>query len=283
MKILVTGGVGFIGSHLVDELVRQHEVVILDNISTGQRAWLNEKAKFIEGDVRDESIIEEAMAGCRTVFHLAAQTDVRLSQTDPDLDYEINFVGAKNVFNVSRKEGCHVVFPSSAAVYGNEPSPHTEDSTLEPVSQYGWNKLQAERISPPNAFIPRLFNVYGPRGKGAINLFIDSLAEDKPVTIRGTGLQTRDWIYIDDVVSALLLGLSFKGIYNIGTGKETTVLATLHLVEKMLGKKAKTEFVPGMKEEVARSFADITKLKHDHGWAPRVSLQEGIRRIVDAL
>jgi UDP-glucose 4-epimerase len=283
MKILVTGGAGFLGSHLVDELVRRHEVVVLDNLSTGRQGWINPKAKLATGDVRDLDTVEAAMSGCKAVFHLAAQTDVRKSQEDPEFDYEANVVGSQRVFQAAQREGAKVVFASSAAVYGNALPPVAEDAPLNPISQYGWNKLQAERIAPADSFIARIFNAYGSRGRGAINAFCSSALKGEEAEIRGTGLQTRDWVYVDDIVAALLLGLNTKGIFNVGTGRETTLLAALHIAEKMAGKEVGIKFVPGIAGEISRSAADIRKIKEEIGWSPRVSLEEGVRRILRAL
>ena len=147
MKVLVTGGAGFIGSHLVDALVHHHEVVVFDNFATGRPEWVNPRAKLVEGDVLDSSDISKSIAGCRAVFHLAAQTDVRKSIEDPEKDYGINFAGAKNVFDAAKFVGAKVVFTSSAAVYGDAPAPVSEDTETRPISQYGWNKLSAWCLS----------------------------------------------------------------------------------------------------------------------------------------
>jgi UDP-glucose 4-epimerase len=278
MKILVTGGAGFIGSHLVDLLVQHHEVVVMDNFSSGRPEWVNPRAKLVQGDVLDKGHIAKAILGCKAVFHLAAQTDVRKSIEDPDRDYEINFVGSKNVFDEAKFVGAKVAFTSSAAVYGDAPVPVSEEADTRPISQYGWNKLSAERVAPENAFIARLFNAYGPRGKGAVNSFCEAVKSGKEISIRGTGLQTRDFIYVGDIAEALLHGLSSKGTYNIGTGKEFTVLSALHVVESVVGKAAKVKNVPGIKGEIAHSRADATKAMRELGWRASTTLRQGIEK-----
>ncbi len=280
MKILVTGGAGFIGSHLVDALVHRHDVVVLDSLATGRAEWLNPRAKLVEASIMDREDIARAIYGCKAVFHLAAQTDVRKSIEDPEFDYDINFVGAKNVFDEAKFVGAKIIFSSSAAVYGDAHVPVSEDDTTKPISQYGWNKLQAERILPPEALIARFFNVYGPRGRGAINHFCDSVKEGKEINVSGTGLQTRDFIYVDDVVDALILGLNASGVYNIGTGKEMTILSALHVVESVAGKPAKIAHTPGIKGEIARSFADVSRAKEALNWQAKTTLRQGVQKIV---
>lgn len=276
MKVLVTGGAGFVGSHLVDALVQYHEVVVLDNFSAGRAEWVNPRAKLVEGDILDKDDIARAIFGCRAVFHLAAQTDVRKSIEDPDYDYGVNFSGAKNVFEEAKFVGAKVIFASSAAVYGDAPVPVKEDDATNPISQYGWNKLQAERIAPAGTFIARMFNVYGPRGKSVVNAFCENIKKGREVVINGTGLQTRDIIYVGDVVDALILGLNHTGVYNIGTGKEITVLALLHMVESVVGKPAKICYGPGIRGEISRSQADISRAVRELKWEPKTPRRRGI-------
>lgn len=280
MKILVTGGTGFIGSHLVDELVKRHDVTVFGHDKN--KAWLNPKAHFIKGDILDAEAIKSAMEGCEAVFHLAALTDVRKSEQDPDYDYDINFVGSKNVFEIAAKEGCKVIFTSSAAVYGNAEPPIGEDAELNPISNYGRHKSMAEKAAPPGSAVFRLFNVYGPRGNSAINRFCGRIMDGQEITIYGTGLQTRDFVFVNDVVRALVMGLSASGTYNVGTGKEATILSIVHTIEKLSGKTAPIKFEKGSKAEIARSSANISKLRAT-GWKPELSIKEGIRKTLDSL
>ena len=276
MKIIVTGGAGFIGSYLVNELVKSHEVVILDNLSTGKKSNINPKAKFIKGDIREEKDVKKAISGCDAVFHLAAQTDVRKSQEDPDYDHQVNVTGAKNVFLISKELGAKIIFTSSAAVYGNSLLTK-EDTKLKPISEYGKNKLEAEKFLDRKDFIVRIFNCYGPNGRGFINKLCENVKQGKKMTIFG-GRQTRDFIYVTDVVNALILGLESDGIYNVGSGVETSILGLIDIVSKISSKKPTTRLSSAREGEIEKSRADISKIK-SLGWKPKVSLKEGVRRV----
>lgn len=284
MKILVTGGAGFIGSNLVDELIKSHDVVVLDNLTTGKKENINPKAIFIKGDIREERDVKKAMAGCSVVFHLAAQTDVMKSVENPDLDYQVNVVGSQVVFSAARNVGAKIIFTSSAAVYGDAKPPHNEDMECKPISDYGKNKSRAERLlkKDGNAFIARAFNCYGPDGNSVINTFCSQLRAGKEITIFGNGLQTRDFIYITDVVSALMLGLKKSGTYNIGSGSETSVLNLVDMIAAVSGKKPKMKFERPREGEIERSRADISKIKR-LGWAPKVTLEEGVEKVWESV
>ena len=281
MKILVTGGAGFIGSHLVDRLVTEHEVVVLDNLSVGKSEWLNSKAKLIKGSVTDEKAVERAMSGCDVVFHLAAQTDIKKSSEDPKHTYLVNVVGSKNVFRIAEAKGAKVIFVSSAAIYGPK-VPACEDDEPQPMSEYGRSKLEAEKLCPKGAFVARLFNVVGPRGRGVVYAFCEAIRTGSGVVISGSGKQTRDFVYVSDVVEALLLGLRYSGIYNVGTGKETSVLDALRIVEDVAGKKANVKFVAAISGELARSVADIRKISR-LGWKARYTSEEAVREAARVL
>lgn len=272
MKILVTGGCGFIGSHLVDKLVALgKEVVILDNISSGKKEYLNPAARLVTGDIRDISDITKAMKGCEAVFHLAALTDVR---SDSDQDYQVNFIGSKNVFSVAEALKSKIIFTSSAAVYGNEPA--KEEGRCSPLSQYGKSKLKAERNCPEGSFILRIFNAYGPRGRSVINNFCRKIPKYEDITVFGNGLQTRDYIYVSDIVDALLLGLKNEGTYNIGTGIETSLLELIDIIHELTNNKPHINFTLPKENEIRRSKADLTKTRQLR-WSPRIQLVEGIK------
>jgi UDP-glucose 4-epimerase len=278
MKILVTGGCGFIGSQLVDKLiVLNHEVIVLDNLSSGKKERLNPAAKLVVGDVRDPDDVKKSIRGCETVFHLAALTDIR-SESE-EADYQVNFLGAKNVFSVAEAIKSKVIFASSAAVYGN--SPAKEDSRCSPISQYGRSKLKAENACPEGSLILRIFNAYGPRGKSVINTFCSKIPKYEDITLFGTGLQTRDYIYVSDVVNAMIMGLTKSGIYNVGTGVETSLLDVIEIIHQITKNKPNIKFAMPRDNEVKRSKADITKIKHDMRWEPRVDLAEGIRKLLE--
>lgn len=278
MKILVTGGAGFVGICLVDRLIElNHETVVLDNLSAGKKENVK-NAKLVVGDIRDRFDVDKAIKGCQAVFHLAAMTDARISN---DKVYEVNYLGSENVFNAAKENNAKVIFTSSAAVYGSG-SFCMEDAECRPVNDYGKSKLKAERLLVkicPDSFIARPFNVYGHNGNSVINKFCKKISNYEDITIFGTGMQTRDYIFVSDVIDALLLGLENKGVYNVGTGMETSLLELIDIIEKVSNSKASMKFERPNESEIMRSRSDITKIKQ-LGWKPKVSLEDGIRLIL---
>ena len=276
MNILVTGGTGFIGRHLVSKLVSKgHNVTAYDNFSTSKKDSID-KVKIIEGDVRDVDDVQRAMKGIEAVFHLAAITEAR--STNDDLVYNTNFIGSKNVFEVAKAAGAKVIFTSSAAVYG-ESKITKESDECHPISQYGKSKLRAEKLCPEGSFIVRLFNAYGPGGHSVINKFCKLIPKYEDVTIFGHGNQTRDFIYVDDVVNALVLGLEVSGTYNIGTGKETSVMEIVDIIHIMTKSKPNIKFGPAVPGEIMRSKADITNIQKTT-WFPKTELPDGITMVL---
>ena len=274
MKILVTGGAGFIGRNLVSRLLSDgHEVTIYDNFSSSKKEPVG-AAKIIEGDIRDADDVARAMKGSNTVFHLAAIKEIR--NVDEDLIYNTNFIGSKVVFEAAKEQGAKVVFASSAAVYG-EAKLCREADECRPTNQYGKSKLKAEKLC--GGFVARLFNVYGPNGHGVVNTFCRLIPKYEPVTVYGHGTQTRDFIYIDDVVNALVTGLQLEGVYNVGTGKETSVLEVADMVHEMTKAKPDIKFTAPFPGEVMRSKADISKIQQTE-WFPKTELGDGIRKIL---
>lgn len=274
MKILVTGGAGFIGRHLVKKLQEKgHTVTIYDNFSNSKKEGLS--AKVIEGDIKDPADVQRAMKDIEVVFHLAAISNSR--DKDEDAIYNTNFMGSKNVFEAAKAAGVKVIFTSSAAVYGDTKLAKETDE-CKPINQYGKSKLRAERIVPEDAFTVRLFNVYGPDGSSVINKFCKVIPKYEDVMVNGHGTQTRDFIYIDDVVNALLMGLDMSGVYNIGTGKETSLLQLIDTIHEMTKSKPNVKFLPAL-NEIQRSRADINKISATE-WYPKVELVDGIRNVL---
>jgi len=272
MKILVTGGTGFIGSRLVKKLIDEgHEVVILDKSSKNA----DERAKFIQGDILDQEDIERAMKGCSAVFHLAAITQIG---ADEDKTYKVNFIGSKNIFNQAKKQKARIIFTSTASVYGNTPAPHRESAECSPISFYGKTKLNAEKLIP-DAFIVRLFNVYGPGGNGVLNLFAENIPKYEDIIIFGTGTQTRDFVHVDDVVNVLMKGLEFEGIYNVGTGRETSLLSLADMIFSITKNKPNIKFGMPKEGDIRRSVANIDHLKK-YGWEPKISLEDGLKMLL---
>lgn len=280
MKILVTGGAGFIGSHLINKLIELgHDVNVLDNLTIGDKSRVNEKANFIKGDIREELDIKKSMNGCEAVFHLAAISNVR--ESNEDENFKINYIGARNVFIIAKKLGAKIIFTSSAAVYGNAKIPNKENIECNPISDYGKNKLKAEKFLE-NAFIVRMFNVYGPNGNSVINDFCKKTKIGKKITVFGSGMQTRDYIHVDDIVEALIIGLDNEGIYNIANGEEISLLSVIDEIENTSGEKIEPEFTIPNESEIKRSKADISAIK-SLGWEPNVNLKEGIKSIWSSL
>ncbi|MBI3190211.1 NAD(P)-dependent oxidoreductase [archaeon] len=231
MKVLVTGGTGFIGRYLVNRLLKLgHEVVVLADDTKGEPP---EGSTYIKGDIRDGYNVKKAFEGCECVFHLAAITDVR--DSNDEVVYATNFLGAKNVFEVAKSKNAKIIFTSTAAVYGNGNVPNKEMDECKPISQYGKSKLRAEwylQNIGQESFIVRLFNVYGFGGHSFINVLCEKMPKYEDILIFGNGLQTRDYVYVDDVVDALLLGFEKSGLYNVGTGMECS---TTRVVSQFLG------------------------------------------------
>jgi UDP-glucose 4-epimerase len=286
MRALVTGGAGFIGSHLVDALVaRGDEVVVVDDLSTGRRELVNAAAAFVEHDVRAPFETDADV-----VFHLAAQADVGTSMDRPGFDAEVNVVGTVNTLEAARAAGAHLVFASTGgAIYGSVDEPASEGSSLLPVSAYGLAKRSAEvyvdgwnRIFGTHHVTLRFANVYGPRQLaalegGVIAIFLERLAAGEPTTIFGDGSITRDFVHVDDVVRALLLAAEHDGgIFNVGTGVETTI-ADLHaLCEQAVGVEAPPSFGPPRAGDAQRSVLDTTLAASELGFTASVPLDEGI-------
>lgn len=279
MKILVTGGNGFIGSYLVEALIELgHEIVILSNEENDK----NPKATFIKGDIRDAYDVRKAMDGCGLVYHLAALSDLR-NANDDDV-YAVNFLGAKNVFEVAKQKNAKVIFASSAAVYGNSQVPNKETSECKPVSQYGKSKLRAERYLQalvPEHFIVRLFNVYGPKGHSFINTLCKKMPNFEDIIVYGNGMQTRDYVYVTDVVNALLLGINNTGLYNVGTGQDYAVVKLVDTIHEITRCKPSIKFTLPQANEIARSRADITKIT-ELRWQPTTTLEEGLKAVLEA-
>jgi UDP-glucose 4-epimerase len=292
MRALVTGGAGFVGSHLVDALVaRGDEVVVLDDLSTGRRDYVSPAAQFRPHDVR-----EPFRTDAQVVFHLAAQADVGTSMERPSFDAEVNVVGTVNALEAARAAGAHLVFASTGgAIYGSVDAPAREDSPLLPVSAYGIAKRSAEvyldgwnRIFGTHHVALRFANVYGPRQSaslegGVVAIFLERLADGEPTTIFGDGTITRDFVHVDDVVRALLLaGAHAGGVFNVGTGVGTTI-ADLHaLCEAALGVDAPPGYGPPRAGDARRSVLDTTRASEELDFTASVALAEGIAATASA-
>jgi UDP-glucose 4-epimerase len=304
MKTLVTGGAGFIGSNLVDALLaRGDEVTIVDDLSTGRRGNLDGAlaagAELVELDIRDGAAMT-ALAIERqfeTVFHLAAQIDVRKSLEDPAFDAAVNVGGTANVLDAARAGECgRVVFVSTGgAIYGEgegQQLPLAEDAPIAPLAAYGQSKYAAEgylalyeRLYGLSGISLRLGNVYGPRQDplgeaGVIAIFCGVLREGGQPTVFGDGSQTRDYIYVGDVVAAALAAAESEvtGPINIGTGRETSVLDLVEALRTLGGREDfAAELAPERPGEVQRITLDASRAERELGWRPETGLEEGLR------
>jgi UDP-glucose 4-epimerase len=302
-KTLVTGGAGFVGSHLVEALVDAPEpVVVFDNFTTGSRgnlAGVSTRVDVVEGDVRDLDSLRGVMKGVDVVFHLAAVSAVAPSVKDPLTTNAVNVTGTLNVLLAARDAGVRrVVFASSAAVYGSNPSlPKTETHSPEPLSPYAASKLAGEvycrvfaKLYGVEAVALRLFNVYGPRqnpaseDSGVVTRFLSRLAGGQPPIIDGDGEQSRDLVYVGDVVGAFLRSCEAPAasgeVFNIGSGRPTTIN---ELAETLAGIAAPGQVLrpihhPARTGDVRHSCADISKARQLLGYAPAVELADGLAR-----
>ena len=299
MKVLVTGGAGFIGSQTVDRLVLEgHEVVVVDNLSTGKRRNINRAARFYKIDIQNKRL-ERVFRNERpsVVMHLAAQMDVRKSVEDPILDAQVNVLGTLNLLQQAVKYGARkVIFSSSGgAIYGEqEVFPASETHVTQPLSPYGLSKFCGEqylsyyqRVGGIQVVNLRYANVYGPRQDpygeaGVVAIFIQKLLNGEQAIINGNGRQTRDFVFVDDVVEANLsvMGQQIGGTYNVGTGKETSINDLFRILVEQIGSTCKELHGPAKQGEQARSVIDSTKLRHELSWEPRVELPEGLKRTV---
>lgn len=306
MKYLITGGCGFIGSHLCDRLIqRGDQVRVLDDLSTGSVDNLNEKAELVLGDVSDPSIVKAAMLGVDGCFHLAAIASVARSINDWIGTNRINLQGSVNVFDAARSDGTGqpvpVVYASSAAVYGdNATLPLDERSFPTPISAYGADKLSSEyhgRVAWLTHGISnvglRFFNVYGPRQNpdspysGVISIFLDRLCKKEPITIFGDGRQTRDFIYVGDVVRYLMAAMdNQKGeasIYNVCTGLSTSINQLSQVLSAVTGVPLDINYCGARAGDIAVSLGDPCKAINRYRVSAEVDLGEGLRMTYESM
>jgi UDP-glucose 4-epimerase len=293
VRAVVTGGAGFIGSHVVDALLaRGDEVHVVDTLETGRRENVPAAATLHERDIREpagglyDEIAPEA------VFHLAAQADVGTSVERPDFDATVNVVGTIRVLEEARRHGARVVLASTGgAIYGECDGPASEDAPRRPLSPYGTAKLAAEeylatwnRLYGSSHVALRFANVYGPRQLaklegGVVAIFMDRLRAGEGVRIFGDGEQARDFVYVGDVVDAIVASFSREGgTFNVGTGEATSVNELFAAVRRVAGVDADAEYADARPGDLLRSVLDVSKAERELGWRPQTSLEEGLRR-----
>jgi len=289
VKVAVTGGAGFIGSNLVDALVaRGDDVVVIDDLSFGNREFVNDAATLVERDIRDGV----DLAGSEVVFHLAAQTDVQTSVRDPARDADVNVRGTVKVLEAAISAGARVVFTSTGgAIYGECDGPATESMPRLPGSPYGIAKLCGEeylagfnRIHGTSHVVTRLGNVFGPRQSpslegGVVSVFLDRMRRGEKTVIYGDGLQVRDFVFVADVVEALIAAAGHEGgVFNVGTGIPMTVLELHRTCAEVAGANAEPSFEPPRLGDLRRSELDVSHAAEELGFRAQTPLAAGIAR-----
>jgi len=296
VRAIVTGGAGFIGSHVVDALVaRGDEVAVIDSLAHGSKENVSAGAELHVRDIREP--LDDLFDAVRpeAVFHLAAQADVRVSVENPVEDADVNVVGTIRILEGARRHGAQVVFSSTGgAIYGECEEPAREDAATEPLSPYGTSKLAAEeylrsynRLYGTRHISLRYGNVYGPRQDphgeaGVVAIFLGALSRGEQAKIFGNGAQTRDYVYVGDVARATTSTVGQDhGVFNVGTGRETSVVELYELCARVAGSDISAEQAPARLGELQRSFLDPTRAATELGFTAMVELEDGLRATWD--
>ena len=298
MKILVTGGAGFIGSHIVEYLVQRGDsVTVVDNLNTGKIENLKsvfKKINFAQIDIRDFKVLKNLMENVDGVFHQAAMASVQDSFRIPEKFHDVNVNGTENIFKIAKEFGIKVVYASSSSVYGDTSIlPTTESDEKRPINPYAKTKLEKDKLAEQYAknglkvIGLRYFNVFGPRQSkeyaGVIKLFLERIQQGLPPLVNGDGLQIRDFVYVDDVVNANILSMESDidfEFFNIGTGTTISILDLANIIIKFSGLKIKPIHRPVLPGDVRATQADITKVKTMLKWRPTTSIQDWLKSVV---
>ncbi|WP_331234420.1 NAD-dependent epimerase/dehydratase family protein [Natronorarus salvus] len=298
-SVLVTGGAGFIGSHLAEALCAENEVRVVDDLSSGRATNLVGEATLVEGDIRDEAVLREAIEDVDLVFHQAALASVPLSVEDPKESHAVNATATLSLLELAREEDCRVVLASSPAIYGEpEELPIAEDHPTRPTSPYGLDKLALDRYATiyndlygVETVVLRYFNAYGPRQadstySAVISAFLEQARSGGPITVHGDGEQTRDFVHVSDVVRANLLAAGTDHVgeaFNVGTGVATRVRDLAELVREATGSGAEITHTDARQGDIVHSRADATRARERLGFEATVTLDEGIRDLCRAV
>ena len=298
MKILVTGGAGFIGSHIVEYLVQRGDsVTVVDNLNTGKIENLKsvfKKINFAQIDIRDFKVLKNLMENIDGIFHQAAMASVQDSFRIPEKFHDVNVNGTENIFKIAKEFGIKVVYASSSSVYGDTSIlPTTESDEKRPINPYAKTKLEKDKLAEQYAknglkvIGLRYFNVFGPRQSkeyaGVIKLFLERIQQGLPPLVNGDGLQIRDFVYVDDVVNANILSMESDidfEFFNIGTGTTISILDLANIIIKFSGLKIKPIHRPVLPGDVRATQADITKVKTMLKWRPATSIQDWLKSAV---
>jgi UDP-glucose 4-epimerase len=298
MKILVTGGAGFIGSHIAEYLVRRgDDVTVLDNLITGSKENLtkiSDKINFVNGDIRDHKLLEKLVSDTTGVFHEAALASVQQSFSMKDEYIDVNVVGTENIFKLAKEYGFKIVYASSSSVYGNPKKiPVKEDDERKPINPYAKTKLDGEDLAKKYSEIGvkviglRYFNVFGKRQSkeyaGVIKLFLQRIQQKKSPKINGDGLQTRDFVHIDDVVKANVLAMDSDinhRFLNVGSGLPTSVLDLANLIIEISGLSLEPIHGPELSGDVKATQSDIKLIRKLLNWEPKMKLDDWLTKII---
>lgn len=300
-KFLVTGGAGFIGSHLVKKLVESNnQITVLDDLNTGKKSNIEnlfEKINFVHGDIRDKDLVDKLSKEQDGIFHLAARASVQESFEKPKEYHDVNVVGTENIFDVGKKYGLKVVFSSSSSVYGNPESiPIKEDSSKNPINPYAVTKLEKEKLATKFSLDGlkviglRYLNVFGEgqssQYAGVIKLFLERIEKKLPPKINGDGSQSRDFVFVNDVVNANILAMKSDvkyGFFNVGSGTTISVIDIAKLMLKISKLDLQPIFNPPLPGDVKITLADITEIKKQLGWQPSVFLEDWLKEKISEI
>jgi len=298
MKILVTGGAGFIGSHIAEYLVqRGDDVTVLDNLNTGKKknlTTINDKINFVNGDIRDYKLLEKLVNDVTGVFHEAALASVQQSFNMKDEYFDVNVNGTENILKLAKEYEFKVVYASSSSVYGSlQKIPIKEDDDRKPINPYAQTKLEDEYLAKKYAEMSvrviglRYFNVFGKRQSkeyaGVIKLFLERIQQKMPPKINGDGLQTRDFVHIDDVVRANILAMDSKvnhEFFNVGTGNSISILDLANAIINASGLSLKPIHGPELSGDARASQADIALIRKLLNWEPKMRLDSWLTKII---
>ena len=298
MRFVVTGGAGFVGSHLVKLLVKNgHKITVIDNLHTGKKENLDEvkdKIEFLNIDIQDYDSMEKNMKDIDGVFHQAALTVVQDSFTRPEEYFDVNVHGTENIFKLANENKFKVVYASSSSVYGHKlETPITEDAERSPINPYGKTKLEAEHLAEKYSKLNteiiglRYFNIFG-KGQtldyaGVITKFLDRINEGKAPIVFGNGSQIRDFIHVSDVAKANLMAMNSNCsnlIVNIATGNTTSILELANMMINASGLKIDPIFAEALEGDIEKSHADISQAKEYFNWEPKIELRDWLMEIL---